>query len=135
MIKEINLYKLWEIMNKLSYEETKLSEEQEKWVSLLGNSSNYCQQEFDSFLGFYSFKVDGEYVVVFNTDPIPYEDYTRNDFSPIPICLLSFSAKKIEEWMETEIQKQLEEQKQEKEQRKKYIESEINRLEKQLKEL
>jgi hypothetical protein len=131
-MKEINLYRLWEICNKLSYEETKLSEEQDKWVSLLGNSSNYCQQEFDSFLSYYSFKVENDNIVIFNDDGVPYESYTNQDFSYIPICLLSFSDEKLERWVETEIELQLVKQERDKIQEKEDIKRQIESLQKRL---
>ena len=51
----LDLKKIWEVMNKLSYEESKLSEEQDKYVQLLGHSSNYCNISFERFLNYYSF--------------------------------------------------------------------------------
>ena len=119
-------------MNKLSYEEAKLSEEQDKWVSLLGNSSGYCRQEFDSFLNYYSFKVDGEHIVVFNTDPIPYESWNNDDVSYFPSVLLSFSAEKLNKWIETEIELQLKKQQREKIAEKENIKRQIELLTKKL---
>lgn len=133
-MKELNLYRLWEICNILSEKMEELAEDN-KYIYLLGHRSSYSAYSFDSFINYYSFKVEEEDIIVYNNDFVSYEDYTNNDFSSIPICLLSFSAEKIEEWIETEIQKQLKEQEKEKEQRKKYIESEINRLQNQLEEL
>jgi len=111
---KLDLKRVWEVMNTLSYRQAILAEEEDKYVELLGHSSNYCQQEFDSFLNYYSFKVDGEHIVVFNTDPIPYEDYDNDDFSYIPSVLLSFSAEKLNKWIETEIELQLKKQQREK---------------------
>lgn len=131
-MENLNLRRVWEIMSKLSYEETKLSEEQDKWVSLLGNSSDYCQQEFDSFLNYYSFKIEGEHIIVFNTDPIPYESWNNDDVSYFPSVLLSFSAEKIEKHMEEETEKQLKQEEENKIQEKEDIKRQIELLTKKL---
>ena len=128
---KLDLEKIWQICNLLSAREAELSE-QNCYVSLLGNSSNYCPQEFDSFLNYYSFKVDGEHIVVFNTDPMPYEDWNNDDVSYFPSVLLSFSAEKLENWMKIEIELQLAKQEREKIAEKENIKLEIERLTKKL---
>ena len=106
----LDLKKIWEVMNKLSYEESKLSEEQDKYVQLLGHSSNYCNSSFEGFLNYYSFKVDGEDIVVYNDDSVQWEDYRNNDFSTFPLFLLSLGEKDLEKWIENEIEMQLKQQ-------------------------
>ena len=128
----LDLKKIWEVMNKLSYEETKLSEEDDKYVQLLGHSSNYCQQEFESFLEYYSFKFEGDNIVVFNDDFVPYEDYTVGDFSSFPLSLLSFGEKELTIWIENEIEMQLKQQEINKIAEKERIKQQIKQLEKQL---
>jgi hypothetical protein len=130
-MKTLDLEKVWQVMNTLSGRELGLSE-QNCYVSLLGNSSNYCQQEFDSFLSYYSFKVEDDNIVIFNDDGVPYESYTNQDFSYIPICLLSFSAEKIEKWIEEETEKQLKQQELNKIQEKEDIKRQIELLKKKL---
>ncbi len=129
---KLDLKRVWEVMNTLSYKQAKLAEEEDKYVELLGHSSNYCQQEFDSFLNYYSFKVDGDNIVVFNDDGVPYEDYDNDDFSYVPICLLSFSAEKLERWVETEIELQLAKQERDKIREKEDIKRQIELLQKRL---
>jgi hypothetical protein len=131
-MKNLNLEKLWEICNRLSYEQLKLEGEKDIYVSLLGNSSNYCQQEFESFLSYYSFKVEDDNIVIFNEDGVPYELYTNQDFSYIPICLLSFSAEKIEKYIDEEIEKQLKQQELNRIQEKEDIKRQIELLQKRL---
>ena len=129
---KLDLEKIWQIMNTLSEREAELSE-QNCYVSLLGNSSNYCPQEFDSFLNYYSFKVDGGHIVVFNDDKIAWEDYTNNDFSSFPLSLLSFSAEKeLEKWVENEIAMQLKQQQEARIQEKEDIKRQIELLTKKL---
>lgn len=132
---KLDLKRVWEVMNTLSYKQEKLAEEEDKYVELLGHSSNYCQQEFDSFLNYYSFKVDGDNIVVFNDDGVPYEDYDNDDFSYVPICLLSFSAEKLNKWIETEIELQLKKQQREKIAEKENIKRQIEQLNKRLNNL
>lgn len=129
---KLDLKRVWEVMNTLSYKQAKLAEEEDKYVELLGNSSNYCQQEFDSFLEYYNFKVDGDNIVVFNDDGVPYEDYDNDDFSYVPICLLSFSDEKLKRWVETEIELQLAKQERDKIREKEDIKRQIELLQKRL---
>lgn len=131
MIKELNLHRVWEIMNKISYEEFKLGEH-DVFVSLLGYNSSYYSMEFEAFLNYYSFKIDGDTIVVYNSDPIPYEEFNIDDFSYVPTVLLSFSPEKIEKWIEEEIEKQLKQQENEKLEEKERLKREIERLQKQL---
>lgn len=130
-MKELNLYRLWEVCNRLSNEQDKLAE-QEIYVSLLGNQSNYCNPTFESFLEYYSFKVEDDFIVVFNDDKVQYEDYSNGDFSSIPIQLLFFSDENLNTWMEEEVKKELEQQELEKIQEKEGIKLEIERLNKRL---
>ena len=130
----LDLEKLWQILNILSNKQDDLCE-QDIYVSLLGNQSNYCGSSFESFLDYYSFKVDGDKIIIFNNDPVQWEDYSNEDFSYVPICLLSFSAENLEEWIDIEIQEQLNQQKIEKAAEKERIEYEIKQLTKRLNNL
>jgi len=133
-MKTLDLYKLWEVCNTLSLKESEL-QEQSIFISFLGNESNFCAQTFKSFLEYYSFSIEDDVIVVFNDDKIPYEYYTNDDFSYIPTVLLSFSAEKLENWMNIEIELQLAQQKREKEQQREDIKSQIERLKTQLNNL
>ena len=128
----LDLEKVWQVMNTLSGRELGLSE-QKCYISLLGNSSDYCgDMLFDSFLDYYSFKVEGDDIIVFNDDGIPYEDYNRNDFSFFPLSLLSFGEKELEDWMDEEIAKQLKQQEENRIQEKEDIKRQIELLQKRL---
>ena len=133
-MKELNLYKLWEVCNTLSLKESEL-QEQSIFISFLGNKSNFCAQTFESFLEYYSFSIEGDDIIVFNDDGIPYESYNNDDFSYVPAVLLSFGEKELERWIDDEIEKQLTQQKREKEQQKENIKSQIERLKTQLNNL
>lgn len=133
-MKTLDLYRLWEVCNTLSSKESDL-QEQGIFISFMGNRSNYCNPIFEGFLNYYSFRIDGDEIVVFNQDGVPYEEFTNNDFSYIPTVLLSFSAEKLESWMNIEVDLQLEQQKREKEQQKEGIKAKIERLKIQLNNL
>ena len=133
-MRELNLYKLWEVCNTLSLKESEL-QEQSIFISFLGNKSNFCAQTFESFLEYYSFSIEGETIIVFNDDGVPYEDFSTDDFSYVPTVLLSFGEKELERWIDDEIEKQLTQQKREKEQQKENIKSQIERLKTQLNNL
>jgi hypothetical protein len=130
-MKELNLYKIWEIMNKLSNTMDMLSEE-DKYFYLLGHQSSYSEMSFEGFLEYYSFKIDGDNIIIFNDDSVAWENFTVNDFSYIPICLLSFSAEKLESWIEVEIDLQLEKQKREKLQELENKKAQIAKLQKEV---
>ena len=120
--------------NTLSLKESEL-QEQNIFISFLGNRSNFCAQTFESFLEYYSFSIEGDDIIVFNDDGIPYESYNNDDFSYVPAVLLSFGEKELERWIDNEIEKQLAQQKLEKLQQKDYIKSQIERLKTQLNNL
>ena len=122
-------------MNRLSYEESKLSEEQDKYVSLLGLSSNYSSKEFNNFLDYYSFQISGENIIVFNDDKIAYEDFTVDDFSFFPLYLLSFGEKELKDYIKNEINNQLKQQEIEKLVEKENLKQRIEMLQKQLNNL
>ncbi len=131
-MKILNLHILWVICNMLSTKQNELSESS-TYVSLLGNRSNYNSCLFERFLEYYSFKVEENKIFIFNDDGVPYEDYTNDDFSYVPIVLLDFGEKELEQWIETEVNRQLKEQEVEKLQQKESIKLQIERLQKQLK--
>jgi hypothetical protein len=126
----LDLKKLWEICNKLSYEQTIL-EEKDVFVSLLGNSSSYYSNSFEWFLEYYSFKIEEDCVVVFNDQKIPYEDYSNQDFSYVPICILGFGEQELENYIKQSVAMQLEKQEKEKIAAKENIRLQIERLTKQ----
>lgn len=130
-MKKLDLEKIWQICNLLSGKEAELSE-QDCYISLLGNSSGYCPQDFDSFLDYYSFKVEDDNIVVFNNDVVPYEDYRNEDFSYIPIPILGFGEKELENYIDQLVKMQLEEQEQQKIAEKENLKLEIERLTKKL---
>ena len=130
-MKNLNLEKLWNICNILSEKESELSEH-DTYISLLGNRSNFSAYSFEQFLGYYAFKVEDDNIVIFNDDKVAWEDYTNNDFSYIPIPLLSFDEKQLENWMETEIKLELERQEREKVRKKEDLKKQIELLTKKL---
>lgn len=130
-MKELNLYRVWEIMNLLADYESEL-QEQDIFVHLLGARSEYSKSSFENFLEYYSFKIDGNEICVFNNDGIPYEDYNNTDFSYLMLHVLELSDEEILKLAEKTKEEQLEEQKLNKLAEKKRIEAEIERLKKQL---
>lgn len=131
-MKNLNLYRIWEILNKISNIQIQLSEENETYVDLLGHSSNYTEISFERFLDYYSFKVCGDDIVVFNDDKIAWEDFTNDDFSNFPIYLLGFGKVGLDCWIEGKIELQLEKQKREKFQELENKKLQIERLQKEV---
>ena len=130
-MRNLNLEKLWSVCNKLSNKEQELSE-RDIYVSLMGHSSNYSEMEFESFMKYYNFGFEDDNIVVFNDDAVSYENYTNQDFSYIPIILLSFDETRLENWMEIEIKLELERQEREKVREKEDIKKQIELLTKKL---
>lgn len=81
---------------------------------------------------YYSFSINEHYLVVFNDDGVPYEQYTNQDFNYIPRQILSMTDEELDIWMEEEIKSQLEQQRLNKVAEKERIRQEIERLQKQL---
>lgn len=129
---KLDLEKIWQVMNLLSEKQAYLSEEQDTYIQLLGNQSNYCDMSFKSFLDYYSFKVVEDEIVIYNDEPVSWEDYRTNDFSYIPVELLSFGENEIEKWIENEIEMQLKQQELNKIAEKENLKLEIERLTKKL---
>lgn len=130
-MKELNLYRVWEILNKIVTKQN-LLEEEDIFVNLLGVNSNYYPSTFEGFLDYYSFSVNEWYLVVFNDDGVPYEDYANEDFNHIPRQILNMTDEELDVWMEEEVKRQLEEQRKDKEREKEKIKQQIERLQKQL---
>lgn len=130
-MKTLNLHRVWEIMNKLKQKEY-LLEEEDIYVYFLSRRSEYVPTDFENFLDYYSFSLNEWYLVVFNDDGVPYEDYTNKDFNHIPRQILDMSDEELDIWMEEEIKRQLEKQREDREQEKENIRQQIERLQKQL---
>lgn len=133
-MKELNLEKLWSVCNTLSNKQSELCE-QNIFVHLMGHRSNYGEISFEGFLNYYSFRLDGDEIVVFNNDPISWESFSNDDFSYIPLSLLSFGEKDLGKWMDDEIENQLAQQKLNKLAEKEGIKQKIKHLETQLNNL
>jgi hypothetical protein len=133
-MKELNLHRIWQIINILSNKQDELTE-QGIYVYLLGNRSEYVERSFQNFLEWYSFKVEDNSVIIFNNDLIPWEDYSNKDFNELSFELLNMSDDELYFWAEKETEKQLEEQEKAKQITKKQLLSEIERLNRQLENL
>ena len=120
---ELNLYKVWELCNKLSQIE-----------SLLGTRSLYYEKNFEDFLEEYSFKIDLNHtrIIIFNDDKIAMEDFSNDDFSYIPIVLLTMTDKEVDAWIDDEVIKMQETEKLRKLQEKESLERRISILKSQL---
>ena len=66
----------------------------------------YHISNHQAFLNHFSFSVDLEYGIFtyFNDDFIPYDDYTNNHFSRIPITLLTATDSEVELWVTKSIE-------------------------------
>lgn len=133
-MKNLNLQQLWQVCNTLANKRHELSED-DIYIDFLGHRSNYVSLSFQGFLDYYSFKIDGDDIIVFNDDAVPYEDYTNEDYSYFPSVLLSFGEKEVESWIEAEIKLQLAKQEKDKEATKERLKNDIERLKKQLENL
>ena len=130
----LNLEKVWKVINTLSNKQSELSEDN-VYISFMGRQSNYGEMPFKSFLDCYSFKINKDEIIVFNNDEVPYESYSNEDFSNFPLCILSFSAEKLDKWIETKIRLELTKQEESKMAEKEELKRNIERLTKQLNNL
>ena len=127
----LDLKKIWEILNTLSNRQEELGQEY-YYVDLLGRDSNYFSRDFESFLEYYSFRVEDNNVVVFNDDLIPYSDYTNNDYSYIPLPVLGFGEEELENYIKQTVEMQLKEQEEQRIAEKENIKRQIEQLQKRL---
>ena len=130
-MKELNLYRIWQIVNRLTEEERKHHSE-DLYVYFLGDNSNYCGMGFESFINHYAFKIEDEYITVFNDDKIPYEDYTNQDFIYVPREIINLSDEDLEAWLQKGTEKELKRIERDKIAEKERIKADIDRLNKQL---
>jgi hypothetical protein len=128
---KLDLNRVWEICNTLSEKQSELAEES-VYIHLLGHQSDYSNSTFENFLEYYSFKIDGDDIVVFNDDFVEWEDYRTNDFSSFPLSLLSFDEKSLNIWIKNEMEMQLKQQEINKIAEKENIKQKIEFLQKQL---
>ena len=129
-MKNLDLYRVWEILNLIRRKEGELTGDVE-YLEVIGG--NFCLgTTFEDFLEYYCFRFDEDDLVVFNDDGIPYEDYTVQDFNNIPIKLLYSSDVEIERWFDEQVAKLLDNALKEKENTKEFLKAEIERLTKQL---
>jgi hypothetical protein len=130
----LDLQKIWNTMNFISEQEDVLNEK-DIYPYFLGMRSNYYKQDFNSFLDHYSVKINTDYIIVFNDDGVPYEDYTNDDFSYLPKELLDFNEKQLKDWIDKEVDIHLKRVDKNKEEEREYIKSQINILTKKLEQL
>ena len=127
----LDLEKIWKLCNYFSDRQCALDEEN-CYVQLLGNSSEYFSRDFSSFLEYYSFKIEDNNIVIFNNDPIPYEDYNNNDYSYIHLNVLGFGEEELENYINQMIEIQLKEQEEARIAEKENIKRQIELLQKRL---
>lgn len=114
-MKTLNLERVWELLNRITEVEDELFENDE-YLYLLGSRNHYSgEMSFSSFLDYYSFKIVGDNLVIFNDDPVPWEDYSNDDFNYLPLILLEAGKEETEEWIKTKIEKERERIKRDKE--------------------
>lgn len=130
-MKELNLYRIWQIITKVSEAQDKMHE-QDLYVYLLNSRSYYVPSDFENFLNYFSFKVEKEYVEVFNYDPVPYENDYNDDIFYMPKKLLTMTDQELDVWVEEKIQKELDRIARDKIAEKERIKADIDRLNKQL---
>ena len=130
-MKELNLYRIWQIMNKASEAQDKMHEK-DLYVYLLNTRSYYVPSDFENFLNYFNFKIEKEYIEVFNYDPIPYESDNNDDVFYIPKKLLSMTDEELDVWIEDKIERELKRIERDKIAEKERIKADIDRLNKQL---
>ena len=130
-MKELNLYKIWQIITKVSEAQDKMHEK-DLYVYLLNTRSYYVPSDFENFLNYFNFKIEKEYVEVFNRDGVPYENYNNDDVFYIPKKLLTMTDEELDVWIEDKTERELNRIERDKIAEKERIKADINRLNKQL---
>ncbi len=128
-MKTLDLYRIWEILNFISEQENVLNDKN-IYPCFLGMNSSYYEMDFDSFINYYSFRIDEDEICVFENDPILYEDYSH-----IPKELLSFNDNELTTWIEKQTEIHLPRLEENKKLEKKELEDKIKLLTQRLKKL
>lgn len=126
-MKQLNLYRLWEAINKLSEKETQLGENDIN-VCFLGGVSNYVQCNYEKFLMYHQFKINENHVLVYDDPEYGY------CFSRVNINLLTMNDEEIDLWMESEINQQQKNNKQQILREKQQLEHKLQLLNKEIEE-
>lgn len=105
----IDLKRIWEITQIIYNIQEKL---EEKDIYLSYNTSD----NFEYFIEDYSFKLDLEnkQLCYYNDDPVPYEDYSYNEFNYLPLNILDYTDSQVIEWVYEKGNEYLEQEKQRK---------------------
>ncbi len=133
----LNLKRVWEILNIVSKKEEEL-EENDIYHRLLGVT---YQDSFNHFITYFSFRfIDDsngniDTLLVYNNDPIPYEDFNVDTNINIPIKILSMSDDELHVWMYDKIKELDDKAVIEKENEKTYLKSQIKMLQGRLDKL
>ena len=133
-MKQLNLYRIWEVMNFITEQEEILNDEG-LYPCVLGPHSEYCKMEFEHFLLEYYFHVCEKEISIFNNDPIPYDDYNRTDSSYLPIKILNYNDEQLLQWFNKEVEDYKVSLEKENKRKKESIKHQIDILTKQLKDL
>lgn len=130
----LNLHRIWEILNRVTEKQDELHEK-DSYIYLLNSTSYYIQSDFENFINYFCFRIEGSYVTVFNNDGVPYEDYNNDDVFYVPKELLEMNSEELDVWIEDKTQKELDRIERDKFAEKEKIKADIERLTKQLEKL
>ena len=133
-MKQLNLYRIWEVINFIARQEAILND-QGIYPCVLGNHSEYYVMDFNDFLSEYYFYVLKEKVRIFNNDPIPYEDYNNTDTSYLPIKILNYNDEQLLQWFNKQVEDYKVSLEKENKRKKESIKNQIEILTKQLENL
>lgn len=130
-MKEINIFRLWQITNIIQEELFKI--EEEKGVFIEFNTIN----DYDLFLERYSFKIETEYnkICYYNNDYIPYENYTYNEYNYLPLGVLEMNDEEVKKYAYGLYEDLLNKEKNDRESLKERLKRDIENFEKQLRNL
>ena len=133
-MEQISLHRIWQIITKVSEEQDKMHE-QDLYVYLLNTRSYYVPSDFENFLNYFNFKIEKEYIEVFNYDSVPYENYNNDEVFYVSKKLLALTDQELDIWIEEKTQKELDRIERDKIAEKERIKADIDRLNKQLENL
>ena len=130
-MKEINIFRLWQITNIIQEELHKIDEEKDVFIKF--STIN----DYDSFLEIYSFKIETELkkICYYNNDYIPNEDYTYNEYNYLPFEILEMNDDEVKKYAYGLYEDILSKEKNDKKLLIKRLKNELEILQKQLKNL
>lgn len=92
-MKQLDLEKVHQVLSKV------VEKYQKEEDSEIIEGIEHFYHDFEQFIKDFCFRFEDDYLIIFNNDPIPYEEYANDKYIYLPLVLLNYNDNEIYEWM------------------------------------